>query len=122
MPNVGMGFSLSQGANRHIHWRRENHNISAGRTIIIRRPRRPRLGQRDVRIVEADAPARAAQRDSDRSSDEAQTGDERVPRGGHQRAIRMIVRSTTCEVVMSKYGRWMVTRGRVGFPAISTAR
>src|SRR6266480_3859767 len=122
MPTVATGFSLSQELNRDIHRRRENQNVRAIALIVIRRPRRARVRERHVRILEADPPPGATQRDPDRSSEEAQTGDERMPRVGHQRAIRMMVRSTTCEVVGSKYGRCTVTCGRVGLRWISAAR
>ena len=87
---------------RGIDWCGKNEQIRALAILVIRGPCPARLVQRDVGILEPDAPTGAAQRDPDRSSDEAQTGDERAPRGSHQRAIRMMVRSTTCEVVKSK--------------------
>ena len=34
----------------------------------------------------------------------------------------MSVRSTVCDVEASKYGRWIVTRGRFVFGSISAAR
>src|SRR5262245_57366018 len=104
MPTVATGFSLSQEFERDVDRRRQNHDVRAIALIIIRGAGRARVRQRDVRVLEADAPSGAAQRDPDRSSDEAQTGDQRTPRVGHQRAIRMMVRSTTCDVVGSKYG------------------
>src|SRR2546430_13210815 len=45
----------------------------------------------------------------------------RSARSGHQRDIRMSVRSTVCDVETSKYGRCTVTRGRLDFAEISAA-
>ena len=67
--------------------------------------RLPRFAGVDIRIVIGDAPPAAAQGDSDRAADQTQAGDQRARCGLHQGAIKMIVRSTTCDVVTSKYGR-----------------
>src|SRR2546430_6931479 len=45
----------------------------------------------------------------------------RSARSGHQRDIRMSVRSPVCDVETSKYGRCTVTRGRLDFAEISAA-
>src|ERR1041384_6684856 len=113
---------MSDESQRHVDGRGQNDHVRAAAVVIVRGTGGARVVDRHVRIVEADPPAGAAQRDADRSSDEAQTGDERVARVGHQRAIRMMVRSTTCDVVGSKYGRCTVTCGRFGLREISAAR
>ena len=43
-------------------------------------------------------------------------------RAEHHCVIMISVRSTVCDVEASKYGRWIVTRGRFGFGSISAAR
>ena len=73
-----------------------------------------------IGIEKRDVPSAAAQRETDRSSDETESGDQRAPRG-HHCVIMISVRSTVCDVEASKYGRWIVTRGRFGFGSISAA-
>ena len=48
--------------------------------------------------------------------------DDEDARHGSYRDMRMSVRSTTCDVVTSKYGRCTVTRGRFGRGSTSAAR
>src|SRR2546423_119801 len=104
---------------RDVHRRRQHHDISGNE-------RRYPLVRRVARIVDegieiGHVPSARAQCDADRAADEAEAGDQRAARSGHQRDIRMSVRSTVCDVETSKYGRCTVTRGRLDFAEISAA-